>query len=113
MDGAILILASILTTRCQLNCEERGLTSRSAHKHLDGAFGAKIGLHDFIQTFGCIDIHEKGSPSPHHLRLAVQLLYTCHGALVERSQQKSLPRMQVQLFQWPLTQILLQNVLPV
>jgi len=32
----------------------------ATNKHLDGTFWAKIGLEDFLKSFGSIDINSKG-----------------------------------------------------
>lgn len=48
------------------------LTSSAPDKHLDGALGPKVGFHDIMQSFCCINIHEQGCTPAHDLGLGVQ-----------------------------------------
>ncbi len=55
------------------------LTSSATNKHLDGSFGSKVGLHNVMQTFCCIDVHEKCCTPTHNFGLGVECLDGSHG----------------------------------
>lgn len=55
------------------------LTTSATNKHLDGAFGAKVGLHDLVQAFGGIYIHEEGCTLAHGFCIWIQGLHGPHG----------------------------------
>ena len=55
-------------------------TSCAAYKHLDGALGAKVGLHHLVQPLGGVDVHEQGRVAAHHLRIRVERLDRPHAA---------------------------------
>ena len=50
------------------------LTSSATNKHLDGALGPEIRLHNIVQTFRCIDVHEQCCTPAHDFGLGVECL---------------------------------------
>lgn len=54
------------------------LTTGTTNKHLYRPLRPKVGLHDFVQTFGGIYVHKQGRVPAHDFRLRIQHFDTTH-----------------------------------
>lgn len=70
-----MCLASNLLQCMHGACE---LTSRPSYKHLNGALGPQIALHDLMEAFGGIDVHEERSALAHDFSLRIELFDRSH-----------------------------------